>query len=227
MSNPPVTDNSPAALKLWIVDDDLSFCDYLTQILSQQQVYNVVGMSHRLADAYRDLSYNLPDLVTVDLSLPDGSGVELIQWLQRHYPKCKKMVVSLWGNDDLVFKSFQYGADGFLQKDKLIGMEINAAVCALNDGGTPISPKIARRLLGHFQMIQEKHPAPVQPDCTLSDREKEVLQLLAKGLLYKEIADLLHLSPHTVATHVKRIYKKINVASRGEAVFEAQKRNLL
>ncbi len=214
-------------LKLWIVDDDLSFCDYLSQTLSQQHVYNVVGMSHRLSDAYNDLSHNLPDLVTVDLSLPDGSGVDLIKWLQQHYPKCKKMVVSLWGNDDLVFKSFQYGADGFLQKDKLIGMEINAAVCALNDGGTPISPKIARRLLGHFQMIQENPHIPEQSECTLSEREKEVLQLLAKGLLYKEIADLLHLSPHTVATHVKRIYKKINVASRGEAVFEAQKRHLL
>jgi DNA-binding NarL/FixJ family response regulator len=215
------------ALKLWIVDDDLSFCDYLSQTLTQQQVYQVVGMSHRLSDAYDDLSHNLPDLVTIDLNLPDGSGVELIKWLQQHYPKCKKMVVSLWGNDDLVFKSFQYGADGFLQKDKLIGMEINAAVCALNDGGTPISPKIARRLLGHFQMIQDNPSIPEKSECVLSEREKEVLQLLAKGLLYKEIADLLHLSPHTVATHVKRIYKKINVASRGEAVFEAQKRRLL
>jgi DNA-binding NarL/FixJ family response regulator len=165
-------------------------------------------------------------LVTVDLSLPDGSGVELIRWLQTHYPTCKKMVVSLWGNDDLVFRAFQYGADGFLQKDKLIGMELPAAICALEDGGTPISPKIARRLLSHFQMIQAEAPAPID-DCMLSDREREVLQLLAKGLLYKEIAELLMLSPHTVATHVKRIYKKINVASRGEAVFEAQKRRLL
>jgi DNA-binding NarL/FixJ family response regulator len=125
-----------------------------------------------------------------------------------------------------VFKAFQYGADGFLQKDKLIGMEIAAAICALEDGGTPISPKIAKRLLGHFQMIQAEEPEQVD-ECQLSDREREVLQLLAKGLLYKEIAELLNLSPHTVATHVKRIYKKINVASRGEAVFEAQKRHLL
>jgi DNA-binding NarL/FixJ family response regulator len=215
-----------APRNLWIVDDDLSFCDFLVQTLAQQHQYQIVGMSHTLADARRELTRYPPDLVTVDLSLPDGSGVELIRWLQTHYPTCKKMVVSLWGNDDLVFRAFQYGADGFLQKDKLIGMELPAAICALEDGGTPISPKIARRLLSHFQMIQAEAPAPID-DCMLSDREREVLQLLAKGLLYKEIAELLMLSPHTVATHVKRIYKKINVASRGEAVFEAQKRRLL
>lgn len=214
------------ARRLWIVDDDLSFCNFLTQTLASQHHYTVVGVSHTLEDARHHLAQHQPDLVTIDLSLPDGSGVELIRWLQQHYPACKKMVVSLWGNDDLVFRAFQYGADGFLQKDKLIGMELAAAVCALEDGGTPISPKIAKRLLGHFQMIQTETATPVD-DCLLSDREREVLQLLAKGLLYKEIAELLHLSPHTVATHVKRIYKKINVASRGEAVFEAQKRHLL
>ena len=216
--------NSPR--HLWIVDDDLSFCDFLQQTLAHHPDYRVVGMSHNLKDAKYQLAQHPPDLVTVDLSLPDGSGVELVRWLQQHYPDCKKMVVSLWGNDDLVFRAFQYGADGFLQKDKLIGMEITAAICALEDGGTPISPKIAKRLLGHFQMIQTEQAAPIE-DCQLSDREREVLQLLAKGLLYKEIADLLNLSPHTVASHVKRIYKKINVASRGEAVFEAQKRHLL
>jgi DNA-binding NarL/FixJ family response regulator len=212
--------------QLWIVDDDPSFCDFLRQILANQQVYQLAGISHTLQDAQQQLSQQQPDLVTIDLSLPDGSGVELIRWLQQHYPACKKMVVSLWGNDDLVFRAFQYGADGFLQKDKLIGMELAAALCALEDGGTPVSPKIARRLLEHFQMIKSAQPEPID-DCLLSDREREVLQLLAKGLLYKEIAELLNLSPHTVATHVKRIYKKINVASRGEAVFEAQKRHLL
>ena len=214
------------ARQLWIVDDDLSFCDFLRQTLTNQTDYQIAGMSHTLHDAKHHLAQHQPDLVTVDLSLPDGSGVELVRWLQQHYPNCKKMVVSLWGNDDLVFRAFQYGADGFLQKDKLIGMEITAAICALEDGGTPISPKIAKRLLGHFQMIQTEKTDPID-DCQLSDREREVLQLLAKGLLYKEIAELLNLSPHTVASHVKRIYKKINVASRGEAVFEAQKRHLL
>ena len=212
--------------RLWIVDDDLSFCEFLSKTLANQATYQIAGMSHNLADARHHLQQHQPDLVTVDLSLPDGSGVDLIRWLHQHYPECKKMVVSLWGNDDLVFKAFQYGADGFLQKDKLIGMEIAAAICALEDGGTPISPKIAKRLLGHFQMIQAEEPEQVD-ECQLSDREREVLQLLAKGLLYKEIAELLNLSPHTVATHVKRIYKKINVASRGEAVCEAQKRHLL
>lgn len=212
--------------RLWIVDDDLSFCEFLSKTLANQATYQIAGMSHTLTDARRHLEQHQPDLVTVDLSLPDGSGVDLIRWLHQHYPDCKKMVVSLWGNDDLVFKAFQYGADGFLQKDKLIGMEIATAICALEDGGTPISPKIAKRLLGHFQMIQADEPEQVD-ECQLSDREREVLQLLAKGLLYKEIAELLNLSPHTVATHVKRIYKKINVASRGEAVFEAQKRHLL
>ncbi|MEY4516381.1 MAG: hypothetical protein RL180_727 [Pseudomonadota bacterium] len=211
---------------MWIVDDDLSFCAFLANTLAQHDHYQIIGMSHSLHDARRDLSHHQPDLVTVDLSMPDGSGVDLIHWLQQHYPHCKKMVVSLWGHDDLVFRAFQYGADGFLQKDKLIGMELPTAISALEDGGTPISPKIARRLLGHFQMIQTTPPSPSDA-CTLSDREREVLQLLAKGLLYKEIAELLMLSPHTVATHVKRIYKKINVASRGEAVFEAQKRHLL
>ena len=217
----------PASLpNLWIVDDDVSFCEFLSEVMRQHPRYRLAGVSHTLSEAYADLTRCPPDLVTIDLSLPDGSGVELIRWLHQHYPACKKMVVSLWGNDDLVFQAFQYGADGFLQKDQLIGMEFTAAIQALQDGGTPISPKIARKLLGHFQLLQNTQPV-AETDSTLSDREREVLQLLAKGLLYKEIASLLSLSTHTVATHVKRIYKKINVASRGEAVFEAQKRHLL
>lgn len=228
MYSQPAEVTSGPPLRVWIVDDDRSFCQYLRQLLEQQQGFAVEGESYTLQAAREALLGRCPDLVTVDLSLPDGSGVALIGWLKQHFPHCKVMVVSLWGQEELVFQSFQQGADGYLQKDSLIGLEIPAAVAALRDSGTPLSPKVAKRLLAHFQWLSSQTGALRQPGpdpWQLTEREQEVLRLLSKGLLYREIADLLNLSPHTIATHVKRIYRKINVSTRSEALFEVHRLN--
>ncbi len=224
---------APAPLRVWIVDDDLAFCQYLGGLLASQPGFEVCGESHTLMDARASLPTQRPDLITVDLSLPDGSGVALIGWIKQHFPQCKVMVVSLWGQEELVLQALQEGADGYLQKDVLIGLEIPVAIAALQDSGTPLSPKIAKRLLAYFQI----QPLPAVPTaCTpaqppesdqwhLTEREQDVLRLLAKGLLYREIAELLSLSTHTVATHLKRIYRKINVNTRSEALFEVHRHN--
>lgn len=230
-------EKQPDVSYVWIVDDDKNFCQFLQNTLEQQPSYKVLGTSNSLYEAKRDLFTHTVDLITVDLSLPDGSGVELIAWLQFQMPKAKKIIVSFWDKDDLVFDAFRQGADGYLQKDQLLTMEIHNAIYAIEQGGTPISPKIAKKFLQFFaQSLNQKNAESTKistdqlledtvnlKDYELSEREIEVLQLLTKGYNYKEISRLLNISFNTVCTHIKHVYRKIKVTSKTEALIEAQK----
>ena len=235
---------------VWVVDDDEHFCQFLRDTFEQQARYQVLGVSNTLSEAKRDLVSHQPDLITIDLSLPDGTGVDLIAWLQHQMPHSKKIILSFWGQDDLVFDAFRQGADGYLQKDQLLTMELHNAIDAIEQGGTPISPKIAKKFLQFFSLSLDQRQSDSQipnlgeakvesvnmdtesvaandtvllASLFLSDREVEVLQLLTKGYNYKEISKLLNISFNTVCTHVKHVYRKIKVTSKTEALIEAQK----
>lgn len=159
-----------------------------------------------------------PAVLLADLQLPDGSGIDVIRWLRTHAPGSEAMVISVFGDEPHVVAAIEAGATGYPLKDAG-AEEIGLAVLRLIAGESPISSAIARHLLRRFQA-----PAAARPDgapSPLRRRETEVLQLIAKGLSYQRIADALGMSPHTVTTHIKQIYRKLAVNSRGEAVFEA------
>jgi DNA-binding NarL/FixJ family response regulator len=163
------------------------------------------------------------DVYLVDLGLPDRDGRDFIRWLVRQQPDALPMVVTVFGDDEHVLTSLEAGAMGYLLKDAP-GSEIAQRIVELHEGGSPISPSVARSVIRRFK-------APpgiaVEDDNPLSQRELEVLRLIEKGMTYDEVAQLLDLSWHTVTAYLRRVYRKLQVHSRGEAVFEARQRGIL
>ena len=210
-----------------VVEDDPAFLARFCRIISQAQELSLLAAVGDLASARSTLQRMVPDVLLTDLGLPDGSGIDLIRETAARQPQTDIMVVTVFGDEEHVLASIEAGATGYILKDSL-PEEFVALIAQLRAGGSPISPVIARQLLHRFK---KDVPAPSQPavvdDGGLSEREREVLLFIAKGFTVGEIANMLHLSAHTVATHVKHIYRKLAVHSRTEAVFEAGRMGLL
>ena len=167
----------------------------------------------------------------VDLGLPDSDGREFIRWVTQIQPSASVMVVTVFGDDEHIVSSFEAGAVGYLLKDSSI-KEIAQHILELHAGGSPISPSVARRLLSRLNQPQFQSSATVSIesdplDSPLSGRELEVLRLIEKGLSYDEIGLALGITWSTVTGYLRRAYRKLQVHSRGEAVFEARSRGLL
>ena len=160
----------------------------------------------------------------VDLGLPDRDGSDLIRWISAQQPQASVMVVTVFGDDNHVVSAFEAGAVGYLLKDTPPD-EIARLIVELHEGGSPISPSVARQLLRRF--VGRDTPATQRVDDPLSDREREVLKLIEKGMTYEEVADTLGISWHTVTAFLRRVYRKLQVNSRGEAVYEARQRGIL
>jgi DNA-binding NarL/FixJ family response regulator len=165
-----------------------------------------------------------PMVMLVDLGLPDGDGLELIRMSRLLDPQPEVMVISVFGDEQHVLAAIEAGATGYLLKDSP-AEEIGNAVLRLIDGESPISSSIARHLLRRLQPGESRPSTADVP--RLTQREAEVLRLVAKGFSYAEIAGALGMSAHTVTSHIKHIYRKLEVRSRGEAVFEAMQLGIL
>ncbi|MBN4076707.1 response regulator transcription factor [Mariprofundus ferrooxydans] len=176
--------------------------------------------------ACRALLHERPDVMLVDLGLPDGNGTSLIRQLKSMHPSAEAIVVSVFAEEDKVVGAIRAGASGYLLKD-MFKENIGASIMDVLGGGSPISPSIARYILKALSNTDDapadEHIAPVE----LSRRETEVLNLIARGYSRKEIASLLVLSRHTVVSHIRHIYEKLEVHSRNEAVFEACQQGLI
>jgi DNA-binding NarL/FixJ family response regulator len=165
----------------------------------------------------------------IDLGLPDLDGRAVISWICAHQPGASVMVVTVFGDDSHVVSSFEAGAVGYLLKDTPAD-HIARCIVELHEGGSPISPSVARHLLRRFVGTTAGSTAgsvAVPVDDPLSDREREVLKLIEKGMTYDEVADTLQISWHTVTSFLRRVYRKLQVNSRAEAVYEARQRGIL
>jgi DNA-binding NarL/FixJ family response regulator len=162
----------------------------------------------------------LPDLALIDLGLPDGSGVQVIEDIQRRHPGCLSVVTSIYNDDAHVFPALRAGATGYLLKDQPISVIVQA-LQGIAGGTPPISPAIARRMLAFFRPVEQ----PGLP--VLTERETDVLRIIAKGMTQAECARLLSLSPHTVSGYLKDIYRKLNVCTRAEAALLARDMGLV
>lgn len=173
-----------------------------------------------------------PDVLLIDLGLPDIDGIDVIRHASKHHPDCDVLVVTMFADDEHVVGSIEAGATGYLLKDATSD-RVAAGIHELRAGGSPISPGIARRVLTRFRLAVR--PLPEVADALhtppagtpLTERETELLRLTAKGFTFETIADVLGISPHTVVAHVKKIYRKLAVHSRSEAVYEASQMGLL
>jgi DNA-binding NarL/FixJ family response regulator len=205
-----------------VVEDDPAFLSRFCRIVAQSSELSL------LASARRAIERQAPDVLLTDLGLPDGSGIDLIRETAANHPATDIMVISVFGDEEHVLASIEAGATGYMLKDSLPD-EFIGLIAQLRAGGSPISPVIARKLLKRFQRGKDNNgsTAAEAQASGLTPRESEVLALIAKGFSFGEIARLLQVSPHTITAHVKKIYQKLAVHSRGEAVFEAGKLGLL
>jgi len=223
--------------RVLLVEDEPGFAERFAAIVRSDPEFELIGVAPNCATARAMLAEQKPDILLADLGLPDGSGIDIIRETAARYPDCDIMVVTVFGDEDHVLASIEAGAAGYVLKDSIPG-EFLALLRQLRAGGSPITPVIARKLLARFKGDAARPQEAKAPESKvaaasetkggiLSPRETEVLTYIAKGFSFNEIAELLDMSAHTVTTHVKRIYQKLAVHSRGEAVYEATQMGLL
>ena len=188
-----------------------------------------ISEASRIHDALELVNAVRFDVAMLDLGLPDGSGVEVVQALREKQPEAQSVVVTIHEDDDHLFPALQAGAFGYLLKEQS-REQLSEQLQRISQGEPPLSPSIARRVIQYFtaQARQQpmREPDNVTPHVQLTDRENEVLLRVAKGFTLPEIGVQLNLSRHTIADYVKQIYRKLNVSSRAEAALEAQRLGL-
>jgi DNA-binding NarL/FixJ family response regulator len=209
-----------------LVEDDARFRDAFTRAIEQAPTLRLAGAAANASQGLALLRTARPDVLLIDLDLPDFPGVELIRHAAKHLPDCDVMVITVFGDERHVIESLEAGATGYLLKDSLPA-DFVEQIHVLRAGGSPISPTIARQLLTRFQSSARPEPPAPEGETRLSEREASVLNLVSKGYTHAEIATLLGVSPHTVLTYVKRIYQKLQVSSKAEALHEARTRGLM
>ena len=217
-----------------LVEDEPSTQDHLARVIESSPSLKLLGVASTVQDAYSLLFMTNPDVALIDLGLPDSSGIGVIEWLSKYKPETESLVITAFGDEDHVVRSLEAGASGYLLKD-YSNEELVEHILEVANGGSPISPLIARQLLFKMQSdrpfdtntLHRSDQDGSQKSGRITDRELKVIQQVARGFNAQEIALQMGISSHTVATHVKRIYKKLHVHSRSEAVYEATLLGLL
>lgn len=205
-----------------IIEDDPAMQGRLSDAICASGDMIVTACARDVATGRSLIAEGGYDVLLCDLGLPDGDGIDLIREASRLHPESDVMVVTIFADQRKVIDSIRAGARGYILKDQRIEQCIDA-IRDVRAGGSPISPIIARQLL---KRMQPEVPAKEMPH-HLSDRELQILRILSRGFSMPECAEMLDISPFTVGTHVKNIYRKLEVNSRTEAVFEATSRGLL
>lgn len=228
--------------RVLIVEDDPQMREFFSASVQRSAQLSLVGSAASVAEAkaWLDAADQPVDVLLTDLGLPDGSGLEVIRYARGSHPTCEPLVISMFGDEDNVLASIEAGALGYIHKDAAPD-DIANTILEMKAGASPISPMIARRVLSKYQIMQSNSaPTPeffvqhaIKKEAIesgkglLSRREQEVLELVARGFSYAEIAELKSLSVHTVQTHIKSLYGKLEVHSKMEAVVEATRMGLL
>jgi DNA-binding NarL/FixJ family response regulator len=213
-------------LSVLIVEDEPVIRAHFASSVRSHERLRLVAEAATLAEGFAALKEHRPQVVLVDLGLPDGNGLKLIRVATAQDPPPDVMVISAFADEKSVLSAVEAGAGGYLLKDGT-DTDIAESILRLAAGEAPISPAIAAHLIRRLRPKPAPQPEAQDPSSILTAREIEVLQLVAKGLSYQEIGDVLHLRYHTIASYTKGIYRKLAVRSRGEAVFEARQMGLL
>ncbi len=223
-----------------LVEDDVATRDWLTGLLSSGPDAVRVVCFGTAADALVWLVGHRPDIVLIDLGLPDRPGTDVIRAAATRWPACDILVITIFGDEAHLVAALEAGANGYLLKDSSLD-NIREHLAYLRLGGSPMTPRIARMLIrqhrntrlpvGESGLMPLDMTSPVAPAIELpgdlSQREHEVLTGIAKGFSYAEVASALNVTTNTVRSHIKSIYLKLSVNSRSEAVYEFNQRQAL
>lgn len=199
------------SIRVVIVEDTDEIRQGLAMLINGSEGFECIETYSNGVDALENLPLSKPDVVLMDINMPGMNGIDCVKKLKPLLPNTQFVMSTVYEDDENIFQSLKAGASGYLLK-KTQPSRILESIQEVNDGGSPMSWQIARKVIGSF------HQEPIDKDEQLSDRETEILQQLAKGLRYKEIADQLFISTETVRSHVRRIYEKLQVHSRTEAL---------
>ncbi|AXY76284.1 DNA-binding response regulator [Paraflavitalea soli] len=208
------------SLRIAIFDDNKNIRESITLLLRTVPAFEVVGSFSHVLDCVEDVRDSKPDIVLMDIEMPGMTGIEAVKAIRKEFPHIQVLMQTVFEDDDRVFDSICAGASGYILKNHL-NTRLVESIQELQYGGSPMSPSIARKVLGKLQQIPQHVKPEEAPDYHLTPREKEVLACIVEGLSYKMIADRLVISYETVRSHVKKIYEKLHVASLTEAVAKA------
>ena len=196
-----------------IVEDNEKLRGTLARVINRADSFRCVSDYGNAEDALKNLPQVRPDVVLMDINLPGMNGVECVRQLKQLLPQTQVMMLTVYEDTENIFNALTAGANGYMLK-RTSSKELLEAIHEVHRGGSPMTMHIARKVVQSFQ----KTAGTAQPTENLSEREQQVLDLLSQGLMYKEIADKLAISYETVHTYIRRIYEKLQVRTRTEAV---------
>lgn len=196
-----------------IVEDNDKVRATLARVLDRAEGFRCLSQHASAENALKELPGLRPEVVLMDINLPGMNGVECVRQLKQLAPEVQVMMLTVYEDTDSIFNALAAGATGYLLK-RTPQAQLLEAIREVHRGGSPMTTHIARKVVASFQQAQ----TPAQPAENLSPREQEVLDCLAQGFLYKEIAEKLGISYETVHTYIRRIYEKLQVRTRTEAV---------
>jgi len=211
------TNGNVNPIKVSLVEDDALVRESLAVLINGASGFTCVGAYPSSEEALQNISAQEPDVVLMDIHLPKMSGVECVRRLKAIFPTVQIIILTMYEDDKLVFESLRAGATGYLLK-RTPHAQILAAIEDVQHGGSPMTSSIARKVVQIARHARATSAAAESSLPHLSPREMEILDHLTKGYRYKEIADALQINVETVRTHLRRIYEKLHVSSRTEAV---------
>ena len=203
-------------IKVAIVEDNNTLRNSLTKLLNQTEGMQCVASLPNLLNVVSDLRKSQPDIVLMDIGLPNISGIEGVRTLKENFDNIQVLMFTVFDDDEKIFEAIQAGACGYLLK-KSSPEEITDAIVSLYQGGAPMSASIARKVIHSFQQSSPSGLSEYQ----LTTRENEILYSLVEGLSYKKLAEKYFISISTIRTHIKHIYEKLHVHSKAQAVAKA------
>jgi DNA-binding NarL/FixJ family response regulator len=203
-------------IKVVIFEDNNNLREGLFQLINGSQGFSCAGAYPNCDHLLKNISESKPDVVLMDIQMPGINGIEGVKIIKENFPSIKVLMETIFEDDENVFASICYGAEGYILKNTA-PVEILEAIKEIYDGGSPMTPSIANRVL---KMVRAKH-LEIPDSFDLTKRETEILSCLVKGMSYKMVADACTISIDTVNMHVKNIYKKLQVHSKSEAVAKA------
>jgi DNA-binding NarL/FixJ family response regulator len=207
-------------IKVGIVEDNKTLREGFETLINRTPEMQCICACGTVGDAVKQIPEAKPDVVLMDIQLPDGTGIDCTARIKEQLPNVQIIVVTVYADADWIFQALQAGASGYLLK-RATPARIIAAIQEAQEGGVPMTPEIARKVIGQFQ-APIKAAEEVE---SLTPRETEVLQFIMHGLANKEIADRMSISVNSVKWHLRHIYEKLHVRSRVEAVLKYKKQH--
>jgi len=200
-------------IRVSIVEDDVRVRGNLARLIDRSEGFRCLSQHPSAENALEELPYQLPDVVLMDINLPGMNGIECVRRLKELLPKAQIIMLTVYENTENIFNALTAGATGYLLK-QTPPAELLAAIRDVHRGGSPMTSQIARKVVASFK---KNTPAQAETEA-LTPREQEILDYLTKGYAYKEIAEALKVTYDTVHAHIRNIYEKLHVRSRGQAV---------